>query len=147
MATPILKSKLRSPSAPNALTNPLLQSTSEYKSFRATQKILSTPISMGSVDTTASDGTPATYNPGGMDTAILRVYAAGSPLAPPGAPMWVAGGGQTQVKHTLGRIPIGYIPIRQPHTLNICDGDSAWDDTYIYFHTTDSASDVVVMIF
>lgn len=140
----IVSSGIVKPSAPNALTNPLLQSVSEYKAINRLQTITVPPISMGSVATTASDGTPATFTMNGLDATIIRVYAAGSSL---GTPTWVAGGGQTTVAHGLGRVPIGYITIRNSLGALISDGDSPWTNTDIYFHTTHSDSDCLMMIF
>jgi hypothetical protein len=115
-------------------------------------------FSFGTVATYASDGTPATFNKGELDGVLLRVYADGSSVAPSGAPMWVAGGGETQVAHTLTggtdtsgnpipRTPVGYWVVRNRLGAMISDGDSAWDSTYIYFHTTHSDSDIILWIF
>lgn len=139
--------QLPAPSAPSANQNSLLQDVSVYKALRTILNVQTQRTSFGSVATTASDGTPATFSQGGTDSVLIRVFANGSPIAPPGAAMWVAGGGETQVAHGLGRVPLGYIPVRKHMSgVDIYDGDSAWDATYIYFHTTNSASDVIMMI-
>lgn len=145
------------PAAPGAISDPLRQDVSFYKSLRSVVDVLNQQtapttvgdglVDIGKVTATLPDGTPETLSAQSLNATLLRVYGAGNPAAPPGAPMWVPNGPETQVAHGLGRVPVGYWVVRNNIGAMITDGDSAWDTTYIYFHTTHSDSDIIMFIF
>lgn len=145
------------PMVPDVLTTQDLQNKSMYKSMRRTitaiETATSTPlpppigsISFGTVATNASDGKPGTFTKAQMDCVMLRVLPAGSSVT--GVPnMWVAGGGDTDIKHGLGRVPIGYYPVRTSQGVAVSDGTGAWTATDIYFKVDHSDTDVTLVIF
>jgi hypothetical protein len=142
------------PSAPGALSNNLLQNVSVYKALRsvidltnATTGIAGGSVTFGTVATTATDGGPATFTKGGLDAVLIRVAAAGNAATLGIANEWIAGGGETAIAHGLGRVPIGYWVVKNSVGAMISDGDSSWTTTNIYFHTTHSNSDCILMIF
>jgi hypothetical protein len=101
--------------------------------------------SFGSVATTLPDGSHATFAQGQIDCAIIRVKPAGSSLNLPNE--WVGGGGETQVTHGLGRVPIGFIVIMKSRDVDISAGSTPWTTSVAFFNTTHSDADTTIMFF
>lgn len=142
------------PAAPSPIGDNLRQDVSFYKSLRSVVDVLNqqatgpgtASISFGTAATNASDGKPATFNQGAIDCVMIRILPAGSAVT--GVPnMWVAGGADTDIKHGLNRVPIGYFPVRTSQGVAVSDGATAWTNTDIYFKTDHSDTDVVLVIF
>jgi hypothetical protein len=141
------------PSAPGALTDPLRQDVSMYKSLRSVVDVLNQPpppiatgsISFGSVASTLPDGSPATFTQGTIDCVMIRIGPAGSSLGL--AHTWVAGGGDTTIPHGLNRIPLGYWVVKQSQGCEASNGSTAWTTTNIYFKIDHSDTDVIILIF
>lgn len=146
---------IQRPMVPGVLTNQDLQNKSVYRSVRsivtAIQEgtIPSTPpngsVSFGSINTSdlATDGGPKTFNQGAIDCSIQRVAPNGSNFGVENT--WVAGGGITTVVHHLGRVPIGFIVIRNTQGASIWDASTPADATNYYFNTTHSNSDTYII--
>lgn len=152
-SSPVISSSLIQiplPSNPSALTNNLLQGTAVYRSLSSiinvTQAVQSM-MNLGTVATTSSDGKPATFTAGGFGNKLIRIAPAGQAASLGVTYEWVAGGGQTIIPHGLGRIPIGYWIVRKSRDCDVYDGDTAWDATNIYFHTTHSDADCIMSVF
>jgi hypothetical protein len=139
--------QLPRPMAPSTIASQNVQNVSLYKAVRGLINLQQAGGlgSFGTVATTLPDGSPATFAQGQIDAGIIRIKPNGSPLALPNE--WQAGGSQTQIAHGLGRIPIGYICIRSSRDVNLSDGTTPWDSTYIYLNTTHSDADTTVMFF
>lgn len=142
------------PMAPDILTTQDLQNKSVYKSLRSIVTAIQTSaagpaagsISFGTAATNASDGKPATFTQGQIDCVMIRVLPALSTITGV-SNKWVAGGGDTDIKHGLGRIPIGYYPVRISQGVAVSDGATPWTATDIYFKVDHSDTDVVLVIF
>jgi hypothetical protein len=133
--------------APGVLTNQSLQNVSFYKSLRALINMSAAGglATLGTVATTLPDGSPATFQQGNMDVSIVRIKPNGSSLNLPNE--WVAGGGESQIAHGLGRVPIGYWIVRKSRDVDVYDGTTAWTSTYVYLHTIHSDADTTMMFF
>lgn len=151
-----VKVKIPRPSAPGVLTNDNLQDVSVYKSLRQviTQLNTATPpapaagsIKFYSSFTPANDTKPGVFTQGEVDCQLVRVCANGQSAALGLTYEWVAGGGQTAVGHTLGRIPVGWIVCRINGVAQIYEGSNAWTTTTIWLNTTHSDEDAILMIF
>lgn len=140
------------PAAPSVISDPLRQDVSFYKSLRSVVDVVNNQsgpatgsISFGAIDTTslATDGGPKTFMRGAIDCTIIRVAPAGSSFGVENT--WVAGGGITTVIHHLGRVPIGFIVIRNTQDASIWDASTPADATNYYFNTTHSDSDTYII--
>lgn len=145
------------PAAPGAISDPLRQDVSFYKSLRSVVDVLNQqqgPVVPGAGSVTfygkitpATDGKPGTFTQGSLDAELVRVCAAGQAAALGLTYEWVAGGGQTAVGHTLGRVPVGWIVCRINGTAQIFEGSNPWTTTTIYLNTTHSDEDAILLIF
>jgi hypothetical protein len=156
MATTTTKTpyQIPRPSVPGVLSDNLRQNVSVYKAMRTVVDVVNqqqlqptTPpdgsISFGSVATTASDGSPATFKQGQIDCSIVRVAPAGSSLGIEN--VWASGGGNTTITHHLGRQPIGWICTH--NTFGAILTDISWDATHVVMQTTHSNADTYLMFF
>lgn len=151
-----VSTQLPRPSAPSAIHSNLLQDVSVYKALRGLIEVTNTAvipgpavgsISFGTVATPATDGSPATFTQGEIDCVLIRIAASGTSAGLGVAHEWVAGGGDTMIPHGLGRMPLGYWPVKISQGVAVSNGSTAWDATNIYFKVDHSNTDCIVLIF
>lgn len=145
------------PAAPSGISDPLRQDVSFYKSLRSVVDVLNQqqgPVTPGAGSVTfygtmtpATDGKPGTFTQGGLDAELIRVAGNGKAAGLGLTYEWAAGGAQTAIGHTLGRIPVGWIVCRINGVAQIYEGSNAWTTTTIYLNTTHSDEDAILMVF
>lgn len=56
-------------------------------------------------------------------------------------------GQENTIAHGLGRVPRGYIVTKRDQVVNVYDGTTAWDTSYIYIKSDVEGATVSVLIF